>query len=59
MASYQRAKAQVIYFGMAVVGLYVTATETFSETADWKHQIVGPLLIIAGSALFFFGLNKP
>jgi uncharacterized membrane protein len=58
MESYQRIRAQMIYLGMIPVGLYMSATETFADGADWQHRIVGPLIVVAFALLFWFGLRK-
>jgi hypothetical protein len=56
--SYRRLRAQFIYAGMVAVGLYMLVTQTFADGADWQHQIVGPLLIVAGALLFWYGLDQ-
>jgi hypothetical protein len=56
--AFMRLRAQFVYAGMVVVGLYLIATETFADGADWQHQLAGPLLLVAGVLLFWYGLDQ-
>ena len=42
----------------AAIGLVCGLFYWFADGADWRHQIVGLLFLVAGVILFWYGVNR-